>query len=95
MEVEPVKEKYIIRPVEPDDNEALREIIVTSLLEFGATGDGFACNDLETSAMFEAYQERGRKYYVLVNAQNLNVVGGAGVAPLKGSTEICEFVKMY
>jgi len=86
---------FRIRPIVPEDNMALTEIIINSLLEFGASGDGFACNDPETQAMFEAYQEQGRKYFTLFKAETMEVVGGGGVAPLKGSKEICEFVKMY
>lgn len=100
MEIRTSSGDFLIRTVEPTDNPFLKEIIVNSLLEFGATGDGFACNDAETQSMFESYQSTGRKYFTLVKKdpdQLLSpiVVGGAGVAPLKGSTEICEFVKMY
>lgn len=89
---------FLIRQVQKEDNGALTDIIIDSLAEFGATGEGFACNDAETQAMYEAYQESGRVYYVL---EKLNgntkplLVGGGGIAPLKDSADICEFVKMY
>jgi len=94
---------FIIRPVEQADNQFLTDIIVTGLAEFGATGEGFACNDAETQTMFEAYQDPNRKYYTLLKAcsdqckgcSKCTVVGGAGIAPLKSSKDICEFVKMY
>ena len=92
--IETKKGIFFIRPIEPADNPVIRDIVVNTLLEFGASGDGFACNDPETSQMYEAYQQTGRVYYVIVNEQD-EVLGGGGVAPLKGSTEICEFVKMY
>ncbi|MEA1877656.1 MAG: GNAT family N-acetyltransferase [Bacteroidota bacterium] len=95
MDINTNKGLFQIRPIAPEDNRFLTEIIVNSLLEFGASGDGFACNDPETMDMYEAYQEPGRKYFSLVNAETQEVVGGGGIAPLKGSREICEFVKMY
>ncbi|MCK5821704.1 MAG: GNAT family N-acetyltransferase [Bacteroidales bacterium] len=95
MRIETSQGIFIIRPIDPKDNARLTDIIVNSLLEFGASGDGFACNDPETQAMYEAYQQLGRKYYTLVNAETQEIVGGGGVAPLNGSLEICEFVKMY
>lgn len=98
MEITTTKGKFRIRPVAPKDNGALAEIIINSLAEFGATGEGFACNDAETQAMYQAYQEPGRKYYTLERISGMDapmVVGGGGVTQLKNSKEICEFVKMY
>lgn len=88
------KGHFFIRLIEPDDNSFIQEIIVNTLLEFGASGDGFACNDPETNKMYEAFQSSRHTYYVVVNEANL-VLGGGGVAPLRGSSQICEFVKMY
>lgn len=95
MDINTNKGLFQIRPIAPEDNRVLADIIINSLLEFGASGEGFACNDTETQAMYEAYQEPGRKYFTLLNAETQEVVGGGGIAPLKGSREICEFVKMY
>lgn len=92
--IETQKGNFYLRRICPEDNPFIRDIIVNTLLEFGASGDGFACNDQETSQMFEFYQQAQHVYYVIVNEQN-EVLGGGGVAPLKGATETCEFVKMY
>ncbi len=97
MEIQLEQGRFLIRPVEAHDNEDLKEIIVTSLLEFGASGDGFACNDAETQAMFEAYQPQDRAYFTLLRLDEAQarIVGGAGVCPLPGTEDTCEFVKMY
>ena len=103
MEINIINGRFIIRQVKPGDNAALKEIIVNSLLEFGASGDGFACNDSETQSMYEAYQSPGRIYFTLLYAcseecsscDNCKIVGGAGVAPLPDEDSTCEFVKMY
>lgn len=87
--------QFAIRLIEPGDSPFIKEIIVNTLLEFGASGDGFACNDAETQNMYSHYQADGRIYFVVVRTTDQKVVGGGGVAPLKDYTEVCEFVKMY
>lgn len=83
-----------IRLVAPQDNEALSYIIKEVLGSFGGNKEGFASQDPETDAMYEAYQPERHVYYVA--EVNGTVVGGAGVAPLKGATpEVCELQKMY
>jgi putative acetyltransferase len=87
--------KFFIRPVEKKDNPSLEQIIVQVLKEYGAEGEGFACADPETKAMYEAYQPERRAYLVVTDAQG-KVVGGAGFAALLGgSKDVCEFQKMY
>ncbi len=86
---------FKIRLIESQDSPFIRDIIVNTLLEFGASGDGFACNDTETQDMYSFYQDQGRVYYVVERESDKKIVGGGGVAPLKGSKDICEFVKMY
>ncbi len=89
------KGSFRIRLIESQDSPFIRDIIVNTLMEFGATGDGFACNDPETQDMYSFYQDQGRVYYVVERESDKKIVGGGGVAPLKGSKDICEFVKMY
>jgi len=98
---------YLIRPVNPSDNETIRDIILETLIEHGAVGEGFASSDSDTSKMFEAFQQEGRKYFVVVKENDESVVkdevgsaanlimGGAGIAPLPGEPGTCELVKMY
>jgi putative acetyltransferase len=62
--------------------------------EFGADGPGFAIHDPEVGAMSRAYSGAGAVY--LVVEQGCVVVGGGGIAPLRGGQSgICELQKMY
>lgn len=82
-----------IRAIGPDDNRAIRDIILETLIEHGAVGDGFASGDQDTQQMFEAFQQEGRRYFVV--EQDGAVLGGAGFTPLPGENGTCELVKMY
>jgi len=83
-----------LRPIAKADNPAVANIIKTVMPEFGAGGAGFAIHDAEVLDMFSAYQTERSFYYVcVVNGQ---IVGGGGIAPLKGGDEsMCELKKMY
>lgn len=85
----------VIRPIQPDDNLALYEVIETVLLEFGKTGEGYAIADAETRCMYESYSQPGRAYWVV--EQNNQVLGGAGFAPVDNCNDpgIAELRKMY
>ena len=83
-----------IRPIKPEDDAAMAEIIRTVMPEFGATGCGFAISDPEVDWMSRAYAEPRRAYFVV--ERDGQVVGGAGVAPLAGDGgDTCELRKMY
>ena len=88
---------FRIRPVCPDDNTAIRDIILETLIEHGATGGGFASGDQDTQHMYEAFQPEGRKYFIIEREGALppRIMGGAGIAPLPGEPGTCELVKMY
>jgi len=86
---------YHIRPIAPQDNAAVAEIIRTVMPEFGAVGPGFAIEDAEVDTMYEAYQAPGAAYFVVADASG-KIWGGAGIAPLEQAAEkICELRKMY
>ncbi|MBK9496359.1 MAG: GNAT family N-acetyltransferase [Xanthomonadales bacterium] len=83
-----------IRPICSDDDLAIARIIRRVMPEFGADGPGFAIHDLEVDHMSRAYADKGCVYFVVALAGQ--IVGGAGIAPLQGSSEtICELRKMY
>jgi putative acetyltransferase len=84
---------FLIRPVSRGDNQAICDIILETLIEYGAVGGGFASSDKDTRQMYEAFQQEGRRYFVV--EQDGKVLGGAGIAPLPGEPETCELVKMY
>ena len=84
----------MIRPIEEADNKVIKEVIQSVLTSFGANRPGFAFVDPELEDMHHAYSAPGSIYYVL--ELDGKVVGGAGIAPLKGAPEgFCELVKMY
>lgn len=86
--------KVEIRPIRKEDNAAVKNLIQSVMPEFGASGAGFAIHDAEVHDMYSGYQDDRSVYYVcVVNGQ---IVGGAGIAPLKGGdTSVCELKKMY
>ena len=85
---------FLIRPIEPRDDDAVAAIIRGVMPEFGAGGEGFAIHDAEVGAMCAAYAKPRSAYYVL--EVDGKVAGGGGVAPLEnGDTDVCELRKMY
>lgn len=86
--------RFEIRPILPEDEPRMAEIIRKVMPEFGADGPGFAIHDPEVDAMCTAYLDIGRAYFVVL--QEGEVVGGGGVAPLENGPEgVCELRKMY
>lgn len=85
---------YLVRKIQLEDNEQVQSLIKTVMPEFGATGAGFAIEDLEVKDMFSSYQKKHCCYFVV--EKNGIIYGGGGVAPLEGSDgTICELRKMY
>ena len=86
--------RYLIRPIEPRDDDAVAGIIRTVMTELDATGPGFAIHDPEVRAMSSAYLGGRSRYWVVEIGDR--VVGGAGFGPLAGGpAETCELRKMY
>ncbi|OEF28426.1 GNAT family N-acetyltransferase [Vibrio rumoiensis 1S-45] len=84
-----------IRPIQPQDNPHIAQVIREVSAEFGLTADkGYSVADPTLDSLFEVYDHKKSQYWVLVDAQE-NVVGGAGIAPLAGKPEVCELQKMY
>ncbi|MHA8076907.1 GNAT family N-acetyltransferase [Aquirufa sp. TARAVU-A1A] len=89
-----MEEVITIRPIEPQDNAALAEIIRAALTEFGANKPGTVYFDPTTDALFELFQTP-RSYY-FVATQNNRIVGGCGIFPTANLPEgTCELVKLY
>lgn len=92
-----MKEKsnnFELRPIEEADNESIKAIVLSTLEEHGAIGEGFASSDPELDDMFSAYQKRGYFYWVVT--LDKKVVGGAGIGPLANASKgWCELQKMY
>ncbi len=84
-------ETFVLRPIRPEDNPGIAEIIRTVMTEYGAVGEGYSIQD----AMFEAYNDKRSCFLVLENAGG-RLVGCGGVAPLRGGdADTCELKKMY
>ena len=83
-----------IRPIKASDNSLLAIAIRSVLIELGVPKTGTAYEDKELDAMFEAYADPRAVYYVVIDGNN--ILGGAGITPLKGGEdEVCELQKMY
>lgn len=87
----------VIRTIRSHDNAAIASVIRTVMPEFGACGPGFAINDAEVDAMYEAYMADRSRYFVIdVDGR---VLGGGGIAPLSNvgpdHQDTCELRKMY
>ena len=89
-----MKEKYTIREIEKKDNAEIETVIRSCLIEFGANHDGTAWADPNLGRFSEIYHTKGNKYWVIEN-ENGEIVGGAGIGQLTGVKDICELQKMY
>jgi putative acetyltransferase len=85
---------FIIREIKQHDNLQVANVIRTVLIELGVPKVGTAYEDKATDEMFENFQKKTSKYYVIEH--DSIIVGGAGIAQLdnfEGKT--CELQKMY
>ena len=84
-----------IRPITPDDNEAMSVVIRQVMSEFGAIGNGMSIGDAEVDGMYEAYEGEQSAYFVAYEGTTL--LGGGGIAPLAGpgADDVCELRKIY
>lgn len=96
MTIQPSTNSFYVKPVEADDNAPLKNLILEILdKEFGYDRPGFASQDVSLSDMHQNYSSESSAYFVVKNEEG-KLVGGAGVAQLKGTdTKICELQKMY
>ena len=85
----------LIRPIQPKDNAAVKQLVKDVLAEFVEGTDGFASADPELEDMYTAYAAPGHRYFV-VEYQG-QVRGIAGIAPLAGcdDKQVAELRKMY
>jgi putative acetyltransferase len=83
-----------IRPIRPEDNPALAEIIRNAFREFNLAKPGTAFYDKALDDLYATFQSPRSRYHVgLADGQ---VAGGGGIFPSEGlPPTICELVKMY
>ena len=83
-----------IREIKTEDNQQVRELIRSVLVEMGVPKVGTAYEDKALDDMTVEYAGSDREYFVV--EENSKIIGGAGIAPLKGlEDEVSELQKMY
>lgn len=85
---------YIIREIQPEDNQEIARVIREILIEFGVPKVGTAYEDTALDFMFETYDIPRATYFLIF--KNKKVLGGAGIMQLQdGDEDTCELQKMY
>ncbi|CAL65614.1 GNAT family N-acetyltransferase [Christiangramia forsetii] len=83
-----------IREIKPEDNQQVKELVRSVLVEMGVPKVGTAYEDKALDDMTRTYEGEKKVYYVV--EENSKIIGSAGIAPLTGEEEtICELQKMY
>jgi putative acetyltransferase len=84
----------LIREIQQRDNAQIAQVIREIFHELDAPKVGTAYADPILDTLFEVYQDKRTKYFVV--EKNGKVVGGCGIAPLEnGDASVCELQKMY
>lgn len=87
-------ESITIRKIQPEDNQQIENVIRNCFYEYNIPLVGTAFEDQDINNMYEAYNNKNEVYYVV--AQGDEVLGGAGIKPLKNfEGNVCELNKMY
>ena|SRR5688572_25234635 len=90
----PTTNRPQIRLLEPTDVPALLTIIADSRAEYGIGERGVELLEAADRALYSNYQQQRSLYFVALVAGE--IVGGAGIAPLKGADPLtCELQRMY
>lgn len=89
-----INSSYIIREIEARDNEQIKNIVQSVILEMGAPKIGTAYEDIALEDMFATYQKDNAMYFVVEH--DGKVLGGGGIAQLDDfKKNTCELQKMY
>lgn len=90
-----LQEGFQIRLVRKKDNPCVAEIIRSVMTEFEAVGEGYSINDPEVDDIYSNYNGKRQCYFVIEDPEGA-VVGGGGVAQLRGGNKrTCELRKMF
>lgn len=85
---------YVIREIKPEDNEQVKSVVQSVLVEMGVPKVGTAYEDASLNDMHAEYDEPRKEYFVVED--NGQIIGAAGIAPLANyDGSICELQKMY
>ena len=86
---------YSIRTIQAQDNAQMAHIIRQVSKEFGLAAEaGFAVADPILDQLSVVYDQIYAQYWVVENELG-EILGGGGLAPLKGDESILEIQKMY
>ena len=89
-----LQSQFTIRKIRRSDNPHIAIVIREVMTEFDAVGEGYSITDPEVDEMHANYQGDKACYYVL--EKDSKIVGGGGIAPLRGgSGSVCELRKMF
>lgn len=84
----------MIRLLEKKDNKIIKDIIQSSLKEYGLDIPGTAYFDPQLDDLYSFYQQ-GEQYAYWVIEEEGEIIGGAGIAPFEGNQTIAELQKLY
>lgn len=85
---------YVIREIKPEDNEQVKTLVQSVLVEMGVPKVGTAYEDACLNDMHAEYNAINKEYFVVDDGGK--IVGAAGIAPLANfEGSICELQKMY
>jgi putative acetyltransferase len=88
------RKECTLAAISNEDSQALAQLIVKVLKEYGCNKAGFAFEDRELQDLYSTYQQKGYAYFVIKNSSQ--IIAGAGIAPLTGANNSeCELRKMY
>jgi putative acetyltransferase len=88
-----VKDSIKIRPIQPEDNTIIADVIRYVLIEQNAPKTGTAFEDSALDDMYGTYDIPRAEYFILV--EDDQILGGAGIQAIATDNSICELQKMY
>lgn len=83
-----------IKKIQPEDNQAIFELIQEILESYGLDQPGTAYTDPYLNRLYEFYQEEARGQYWILK-KNDQVIGGIGLAPFGDYEDVAELQKYY
>lgn len=90
-----MKEKVVIRKIQPQDNPLIAKIIRTALEEYGEAQPGTVYTDPTTDHIYENFKTTAKSAYFIAEI-NGEVIGGSGIFPTKNLPDgYAELVKIY
>ncbi|MBX2860191.1 MAG: GNAT family N-acetyltransferase [Vampirovibrio sp.] len=87
---------YCLRVIAPEDDAALKDLILSVVVEHGITDSEYNTNPSELEELSVQFSSPGCRYWVVEEAATGRLLGGGGLAVLPGGDgSICELQKLY